>query len=473
MFSRALCLWMTSSSLALCSACGVDADPPAMPSAVGELPAPSPTCDARMVALSTRTTSTAPSAGDVLADLDLQLMATTQSADAQPSNWMRRANVAALQQRMARLDGDLFRYEASLSALDEAYDVAPDGAGPHATSASVHGSLHHNPEAADAIERALLHPLLDNLQRASLLTQRSTLRWQGDDVDGAWDDIEQALSLHPSSSTLAIAAGMHSDIGDVDTARILLDDALRQPMPSTGLERAFFLFRRGLVELKVGANHAAMAWMTAADAAMPDWYLVREHQAELLLRGHCSEEALALYRDVVELTPSPEYADAIADVLEELGHDDEVDGWRATALDELERRLARFPRAMSSHGVDQLGARDPQRALQLARDDVERRPGAAQRVTLMAALLTVGTDDAVREALTIADDLDAAGWSAPAFVDVQLELANVTADDDEKERLHQTLQQWQEGAALPPDFVDPEDADHAEHDHDDDDGHNH
>ena len=358
-----------------------------------------------------------------LASLDAELEATRARSG---TDWTVHGQLAGLHLRRARLAGGYDDYDAALEALDEAFALAPDGSGPHAVEARVLASLHRLPEAEGAVERASERVLLDDATRASLDLLDSELAWQG----GAYDDALNGLAdVHDRRPTF----GSHARIGhqawhtlDDATAEAAFDDAEEAIVGEAPVLRAWTHLQRGILDLDRGRLDEALDHYHDADAALPGWWLVQEHIAEIwVLTGH-EERAEVLYVDIVERTGAPEFMDALAELALSRGEEAEAARWTAEARAAYDDQLARHPEAAAGHAVDHyLTFAAPSEALDLAEANVMARPNAEAHVKLAAAHLAAGDVPAAREALDRALDTP---WRNSDLFDVQAAVEAAEAD---------------------------------------------
>ena len=151
---------------------------------------------------------------------------------------------------------------------------------------------------------------------------------------------------------------------------------------------------RGLLDLDRGRLGDALAHYKDAHAAMPGWWLVLEHIAEIAALEGELEIAEAIYDQVVAETGSPELMGAHADVLEALGDSATASTLREEARRILDNQVARWPSAAGGHAVEfLLDTGDITRALELARDAFQRMPSGEASVLLAEALLQSGEAD--------------------------------------------------------------------------------
>jgi tetratricopeptide (TPR) repeat protein len=147
-------------------------------------------------------------------------------------------------------------------------------------------------------------------------------------------------------------------------------------------------FHRGRTWMAHGDLHRARAWFTDAHRRLPSHVAAQGHlgEVEAMLGRH--EVAIALLRPLGESVEDPDYAAALSRILRAAGYTDEAEAWRADVARRYDALLARDPDAFADHAAEFLlrTGGDPQRALALARRNLELRPTPrAQRLFTRAA----------------------------------------------------------------------------------------
>lgn len=143
---------------------------------------------------------------------------------------------------------------------------------------------------------------------------------------------------------------------------------------------AWVELQRGLLDLEDGKPAKALEHYDRAAAAWSGWWLIDEHRAEALHLLGRTEEAVAIYRDVVARTNHPELISALAAILrsEELF---------AKADARFEEQMAMYPEAAAGHYVEHLLRRggDPAKIVALAERNHAARPNAESKQLLVRA----------------------------------------------------------------------------------------
>ena len=325
-----------------------------------------------------------------LADVDLAIDTTVDRAEALPTAWTIRAEAAELYRSRARLSGDWSDYAKAEEQLALAFAAAPEGSGPHAAQAALDLTLHRLPQSETALEAAGARLNLDAPGQAGVTLGLARIDLLTDGYSSAEAGIEASLDLHPSVGAWSDRGRVAWVTGDFSTAQAAVDQAESMYFGTSDEPRAWFHLQRGLMDLDRGRFAEALAHYEDADAAMPGYWLVHEHIAEVLWELDEIDAADAVYAEVVARTGAPDLQDTYAEFLFERGRDDEAQDLLRLADETWEQRLARFPEAAYGHAVGHYQITDPDRAVHLAEQQVQAQPSAASRTQLADAQLQVG-----------------------------------------------------------------------------------
>jgi len=336
---------------------------------------------------------------EALAALDAAIEYAEARVERQPRSWMPLEALASSLNARATLTGSFDDYEAALEALERAFEIAPEGGGPHLTNASIAFSVHRLEEALASATAA----------RGAFASGAQTLEEitgiEGDvalhrmDFETAAEKYGESERINPLPGS-AFRRGQYLwQTGEWEQADELFVEAKERLVGDKKQIEAYFELQRGILDLGAGRYDEAMAHYEAADTIFGGWWLVHEHMAEILLLRAEHDAALTAYRDVVERTGSPELMGALADTLEEMGQDEEAAQWRGRAEETYEAQLEQLPEAAYGHALDHFLGTDVERGLELARQNAELRPSGDARTTLAHALALNGQMDEAREAL--------------------------------------------------------------------------
>lgn len=314
-------------------------------------------------------------------------------------SWLDAENAAAVRRGIARLNGDVKEYVQAKDLLTAAFDAAVEGSGPYLERANYHMSVHQLDAAHDDVEKFATRLILQNDAQAAVEGLRGDVAFHSGDLVSAIEFYERADELDPTSSSAGRLAYVALNTGDYDEAARLYSVASDRVGPTDPGAKAWAELHRGIVELERDDVAAALEYYLAADAHFGGWYLVQEHIAEAHLLLGEPEKAVALYNDVLARVPNGEFYAALGDTYAELGDQARADVAYANARDAFERDIALVASAASGHALDFYLGHAPQRALDLAEENFELRPGHEARTKLAQARYLNGDRDGAVDVL--------------------------------------------------------------------------
>ncbi|MEA3209742.1 MAG: hypothetical protein QOE70_2799 [Chthoniobacter sp.] len=197
---------------------------------------------------------------------------------------------------------------------------------------------------------------------------------------------------------LALARGRLEEARDhFSTAR----DAALELGPSALPIVAWSELQLGELAFRTGDWESAEARYQAALGALPGWWPIREHLAELRGAQGRTEEALKLYAEVIAQAPRPELLQAVGDLHLFLGQKEEARSWHDRALAAYRRVTEQGSVAYFHHlaGFCCDSQPDPAEAVKWARQDLELRQSAGAYDVLAWALYQNGDFSAAAEAI--------------------------------------------------------------------------
>lgn len=346
--------------------------------------------------------------GKLLTALDAEI-ALREKRLAKRKDWMDYEALAGAHMGRARLTGDVSEYVKVGDALREAFEVAPENAGPFATRAQYHFTIHMNGLVEQDLTASEKSMIRQDVDEASAEALRGDVDLNAGDLDAAWVHFEAAEDNVSSFGSAGRIANYRLKTGDYDGAAAWYGKALERVRGSKQ-SKAWALLHRGIVELERNRVKDALSWYEKAAEELSGWYLVEEHIAEAKLLLGDPDAAIEIYESVIARTPNGEFMAAMADAQEAKGNDAAAREWREKAAKAFERDLARLPSAVSGHAFEFFLAEDPERALELARSNFENRAGHESRVQLAQALVKTGKSD---EAVEVLRPTAASAWATP------------------------------------------------------------
>ena len=189
-------------------------------------------------------------------------------------------------------------------------------------------------------------------------------------------------ALPPTWDNLARRAYFLSKIGQDRAADALYAKAAEELTAKQMRDFAWVELQRGILDLENGHQAKALAHYERAAAAWSGWWLIDEHRAEALYLVGRTDEAIALYRDVIARTRKPEIISALAAILKSEEMFVEAD-------EGFEAEMAMYPEAAIAHYVKHLMMRGGDRDLivKLAQRNYEMRPNLDAKFLLERAKL--------------------------------------------------------------------------------------
>lgn len=217
-------------------------------------------------------------------------------------------------------------------------------------------------------------------------------------------------------------ARLRQGTGSTREADALLEAAEQRYHNENPHQIAWFRLQRGILALERGEYERARALFRRADQALPGWWLVEEHLAEVSLELGDTATASRLYDRVVEETGNPQFIAARAEINRAQGRESEAQQAIEEARAALTTRLQDYPAAFTGHAIDFfLTYGPPTQALELAQLDYRQRPYGAAATKLATALREAGD---AQQALQILQPQADAGWATPETAE---ELARIHA----------------------------------------------
>lgn len=346
-----------------------------------------------------------------LAQKEMQIEARKKRAMTSKS-WLDWETVALLEAERARLTGDYESYVRAEAALDEAFALAPKGAGPFESRVFLNLRLHR---------LSRVEADLTAMESAAVTTKSDTNRIRGFRADVAYysGDMARAKELYgvavqesPGVRSIASLARLEWKSGNIAEAEALLASATKHAEKGSKADRAWLKLMQGLMKLDQNRLDEALAFYEAGLEIQPGYWLLEEHIAEVHLLKGDEQRALHMYEDLVVRTNSPEFMDQIASIWRDRGNQSEFERWRDRAR---EIHLAHFeivPEAAAGHALDHFLELETDRAkaLELALANHSTRPGGEAKEKLVSAYLLNGQTEQARD---VAETMIASGWKTP------------------------------------------------------------
>lgn len=351
------------------------------------------------------------------AELDAEVAFHLDRVAAAPDDRGRKELAAAALLSRARLTGDWDDYARADELLTEAFALATAPAGPWSTLASLQFSLHRFVVLPASIDRIAQIGIPSTTRDADVAARRGALALSTGRYDEGLTLLGQSLDSEDTIGARATRAIGLSHTGDVDAAEDELVLAANGYHGTRQEPRAWYQLHLGILDLERGRWDEALAHFEDADQELSGYWLVDEHIAEVMTLQGRTDEAVTLYRDVIERTDAPEFMDALAAIELERGNDAAAQELIAASRERWEAKMQRFPEAAWGHALGHyLDFGEPARALEIAELNHGLRPDGEAHVLLAEALLA---NDRAADALPIievalASPYESAGLHATA-----------------------------------------------------------
>lgn len=336
-----------------------------------------------------------------IARIDATLARLRAQADAREDDWVTLERIAGGYMERQRLGGDWDDFEHAEAALAQAFERAPEGAGPFLMRAQLDYTLHRldRIEADLAAVEGFAVPRDEEIRAVRVM--RANVALQTGRYDEAAAAFEALLEEDRSRDALVGLAGHRMAIGAFDEADAILEEAERGASGADAMARAWLCLVRGLVDLERGRFADAIEDYERGLGLMPGWYLLEEHVAEARAELGEPDVALAAYLDLIERTDDPEFMDAAAGVLDAQGETERAAAMRERAHRGHEARIEAFPTAAFGHALDHFLEHegDAARAVELAEANRDIRPNGEAWTKLARAYLGAGRLADARAAL--------------------------------------------------------------------------
>ncbi len=339
-----------------------------------------------------------------LAHLDAKIEFLAARAAAAANDWTLYEALASACLERARFACRLEDFRRAESALARAFEVAEPGSGPFLLRARLNSALHRFDRIESDLASIEKGVLVDAHTRAAIALQHGDLEFQCGRYDSALSNYEKSWSLDPEPETACAFANYHAKLGFDAKAAEWTEVAARRVRGPSPVLRSWLYLQRGLMRLDRGEYDAALDEYSRAGAALPGWCLIEEHIAEAQALLGNTAQALEIYARVEQATGNSEFMAAIAAIHKSAGRIEEASEWALRAGREYDRLLAEHPEAYAAHALEYFLDWDtePGRALRLAEENFQLRPGAEARILLARAHLKAQRPEDARDVIEVA-----------------------------------------------------------------------
>ncbi len=313
------------------------------------------------IPVDTGTTGEVPAAGAVrtsgsfdeeLARVDATIDSIERLVRANKRSWLHLERLASARLDRARLSGNATDYRAALDAIDRAFALSGDKAGPFLTRAGINVAVHRFDQAMSDLDIAGNALLVDQATALRIKGLRADALMQTENHVEAGAIYQQLNASAPSMISAVRMAHWHSAQSDYQAAEQWLEVASERFLGTSAYALGWMQLQRGIVHLEQQQLDEAHHYFTMANETFPGYWLIEEHVAEVdTLQGRL-EQAEVSYRDIVARTGLPQMMIALADVLEArdaASHETEIASLRDQSQSLIDAAEQDLPGLMTDH----------------------------------------------------------------------------------------------------------------------------
>jgi tetratricopeptide (TPR) repeat protein len=196
---------------------------------------------------------------------------------------------------------------------------------------------------------------------------------------------------NPSWDNLARLAYFKMHTGEPEKADQLYEQAQNTLSVKQMRHYAWLELQRGIIDLEQKRYQQALDHYQRAEQAYSGYWLIREHIAEVYTLLGRQNEAIALYKKIIEQTRNPEFVSALAE-LYQVENNSEAVGLYVQADTLFNKQYQLFPEAAVGHFVESLLKRKQinPKLLQYAIRNHEWRTNAQSKYLLAKAYQKLG-----------------------------------------------------------------------------------
>lgn len=242
---------------------------------------------------------------------DRAIRAADAAASAQPQLSDSYVTLASAYMQKARESGDASYYGRAEAAVRRALALDANSTGALRTLAWVQTGKHEFREALATAERLLQHASQDPLVHGLLGDAALELG----DYDRAEIAFQTMLDLRPGMASFSRAAYVRELYGDQDGAVELMEQAVKSGSARDPEPLAWCLVQLGQLYFNQGRLGKAETAFNNALVVFPRYYQALAALGRVRGAQQRYSEAIALYRQAVEITPAPDLLVALGDLL--------------------------------------------------------------------------------------------------------------------------------------------------------------
>lgn len=308
-------------------------------------------------------------------------------AFAPPIDSERATKYVYLVYQRASLTGNLAAFDVAEESLKRAIAELGPASDLYFLKANLDFKFHRLADVRNDLETG--RDLRDTMQGRALLAD---LDFQEGRYQKARDGYEAVIKEDLTWDNLARLAYFKFKMGDVSAAEQLYIEAEDELTAKEMRHYAWVELQRGVLKLRQGRYEAALAHYERADRAYSGYWLVADHQAELLGAQGKFDEAAKLYEQVIAQAPRPEFQQALGELYQVMGQGDRAEAWYQKALagylESAQRGDVHFYHHLADFYADV--REDGAEAVKWARKDIALRRNFSTLAALAWALYRTG-----------------------------------------------------------------------------------
>lgn len=359
--------------------------------------------------------------GNALAQANAAIIDNRELTANRPGEWLTGEILASSLVERFKLSGDHGDLDSARELLDQGLAVAPFPSGPALSRAALALDLHQLEQAEKFLDRFDRAIAPDHRRIGEATAMRGDIAFQRGNLERARSLYEEAEKKIPGPASQYRLAQLALWTGEPERARDLAEssfsDARLQPVSfaRSALTMANFSYAQGDLE-------RAGMWIGKANEAFADFWLGQAYAAQHEAATGDANLGVQRLRDLAASSDEPEVLDILAGFLQHLGRHDEAEGWVRKAAALWEEKLLTSRESYRLHAAEHhLDFGDPERAVELAREEVAARPQGESIEVFASALLATGREE---QALAWFEKAERAGYRA-----VSLDLARAETLD--------------------------------------------
>ena len=352
----------------------------------------------------------------------------------QPNDGLLPLEIVSVYLDRARLTGNYDDYKRAESLLEQERNRPSKPGNACLAHAKLHYTLHRLKRASAALGEC--PGTVEKIEIAALWADIAFYSGRYKEAEATYRALVNQVGLPAHFIRLA---QLRNKMGAPGEAAAFLEAAEKRYHGGSAPMQAWLKLQRGLISLDRGRLDEALALYRLAEDALPGWWLIEEHIAEVkALTGDARDarDARTLYENVIRKTQAPEYLDALAKIELKEGRAEAAQKLTAQARALYEERLTAFPEAAAGHALDHFlqDAANPQRALALAQKNFETRPYGDAAIALAKAWLLNGKPNL---ALPVLEAQRTNGWDTAELYWTLTETVERLADSRRAAQLKQ------------------------------------